>query len=1524
MKRRIISASLSAALAASAFAGLTVVPAAAAEAKTPQYQEHARQMEKLNRGLVAVYTTADTRGQTVNGVVLSWRLLGDEDLTNQAFDIYRNGTKIKTTGAHDATYYRDTAGTATSTYKVVKAGASAEEVAAEPAVTPTTQFSYAKPSEVGSGASHPHSFTYVDIPISMPTDIGKSGTTALSDYKRTSGAGGANDASVGDLDGDGDYEIVLKWDPIDSKDSTRNGVTGHCVIDAYEIDPNNTGYKWRIDLGNNVTAGAHYTQYIVYDFDGDGKAEVAMTTAPGSYSIDINGEKHYVTEVGDTDEIRNADNNADNLANGKNIGPEYYTIFSGETGRPLKTTMAILIGDRDDGKEWGQNLRNESHRYLAGVAYLDGVHPSYIACRGYYYKAVIRAYTWDGQDFTMLWEHDGSEDSINTMYGQGNHNMSIADIDNDGKDEIVWGSACLDDDGKTVLGNTRSGHGDAMHVSDFTNNGVQEVFSVKEKSQGKPRGADFRVAETGEAIWSKAVTGDNGRGVMDNIDDAYAAENPDGLALGWSAAHAEAYDLKGNAVGAKPSSAGKGDFCNFLVYWDGDLGRELLDANIIQKYDAKNGTTKRFFGPSDGYTLSGETNNDTKRNYCLVADLWGDWREEIIMAVGDSDPSTAALRIFTSITPTDYRLTTLMHDCQYREAIAWQNVGYNQPPHTSYYIGSAALATDASGNKLNYLAPATPFTKVTYEAPSDVAVTGVTISPSSVNVEKGKTVNVKAEVSPFDASKKSVIWSSANEAVATVANGIITGVSEGKTTITATTVDGGFTATCEVTVYANHVTAVSVDPKTLELGTGMTKQVKAVVEPSTATDQSVTWTSGDESVITVDKNGNVTAVGKQGSTFVMATTNDGGLKAYCYVVVYELSETDVTGSDSFVTSNTDAETKVTVTANSAAVTQDKATAPVEFHKDFEAYSDNKATLAFHFTTGGGKADVGDYIWKAGHGYTSELKFLDTNGNNILNILEEHTTSGVATKYIVAGGDKQNASTWTKVKAAANGNTAFNRSQIRWDVKAEFDYGNDTATITLAGCDSSWVTDETWQLTFPLNGASFKTLKYDTTDITDWVSQNPKLEDLTYTRISASGEAPTFMPEITPGPTDKPEPKNSLVIKSVDGKTANVEYSVADARDGAVLIGALYGEDGSLAEVKVKDIESLEASKEIADSIEFTNDIENYDLKVFLWDSLEGMKPICSAALPPAPAPEVTDEPTPDVTDEPAPATLPPTENPTPVVTDTPEPTNTPEPTSTPEPTPTPTPVAPLVPDEEYTEVFTSTENFLMENDAENNKWIRSADSKTESLSETTDDIGGNATAKIALANQAVQYVLDEALTDGYFKLTYDMYINKGEGNSYGRYFRTYLDNDAHPFDALTGKASEYNADNAFFHMMDLHDLVYTTSDASLVSAKQDNESALIEPEAKKLSPNALAGAKWYRTVIEGSLRNDGIVIVKIYPHGDTYQEDLDISAVDPVIATEAYYTDGRARALKQIKFMRTAGGTIYYDNIKLEKADSAN
>ena len=675
-----------------------------------------RVMEKLDRGTVAVKTN--------DGVYLSWRLLGTESLTNQAFDIYRDSEKIYTTGEHDATCYTDSKGTADNKYTVVPKGEAIDKTETVDVWTTNTTYKG-------------RSVAYKDIAFKVP-DGGKTPTDE--EYTYT-----ANDMSVGDLDGDGEYEYIVKWDPSNSKDNSVKGYTGNVYLDAYELDGT---LLWRIDLGVNIRAGAHYTQYMVYDFDGDGKSEVILKTAPGSKD----GEGNYVSKAGKN--ITKGDDkkdyrNSSGLLMGEDGGPEYLTVFNGETGAAMQTVdfdppRSILTSS-----EWGDSYANRSERYLAAVAYLDGVHPSVVMTRGYYTYVYAAAYTWDGTDLKEQWlstntptEANGgtgctvkyadgtSKNNTNkTLYAQGAHSVSVADVDNDGYDEIIFGSAVLDHDG-TVLTYDGRGHGDAEHVSDFDNDGKQEIFMAHEAGKHNDKIIPYAVdiKRYNGDIMLQAAQGDIGRGIMDNVDDEYALSSGN-LSLFWSVAADGIYNQAGEKVGNIPNTNGS-NMENFAVYWDGDLGRELLDGNKLVKYSIKSGTERIYYN-SKNSTLPGSINNSTKSNACLTADLFGDWREEIVLRYGDG------VRIYFSTIPTNYRLTTLMHDSQYRCAIAWQNVGYNQSPHTSYYIGSAALAKDSGGNTLNYLAPNTSFTEVTYPDTSSITprpTIKTTPEPVSVSV----------------------------------------------------------------------------------------------------------------------------------------------------------------------------------------------------------------------------------------------------------------------------------------------------------------------------------------------------------------------------------------------------------------------------------------------------------------------------------------------------------------------------------------------------------------------------------------------------------------------------------------------------------------------------------------------------------------------------------------------------------------------------------------------------------------------
>ncbi len=567
-----------------------------------------RQMEFLDRGVVAV--------KTGNGVFVSWRLLGTEG-SNVAFNVYRDGVKVNASPITGSTNLQDAGGTNSSKYTV------------RAVVGGTEQAASAAASVWGSN--------YLTVPLQIPAG----GTTPDGVAYTYS----ANDASAGDLDGDGQYELIVKWDPSNSKDNSQSGYTGEVFIDAYKL---NGTRLWRISLGKNIRAGAHYTQFMVYDLDGDGKAEVAMKTADG-------------TRDGTGTVIGDASKDYRNSSGYVLSGPEFLTVFNGQTGKAMSTVNYEPA--RGNVSDWGDNYGNRVDRFLAAIAYLDGERPSLVMARGYYTRTVLVAYNWRNGQLSKLWTFDSNTSGNSGYAGQGNHNLSVADVDGDGRDEIVYGAMAVDDNGRGLY-TTGLKHGDAMHLSDLDpDRPGLEVFQVHETPSNA--GISFRDAGTGQLIWGIKTTKDIGRGMAADIDPRYKGAEV------W--ADGSLYTAKGQKLGSTlPSST------NFGIWWDGDLLRELLDSNRIDKWDYANGKTINLL------TASGvSSNNGTKSTPSLQADLFGDWREEVVWRTNDS----SALRIYTTTALTDKRIYTLMHDPVYRLGIAWQNVAYNQPPHTGFYLG---------------------------------------------------------------------------------------------------------------------------------------------------------------------------------------------------------------------------------------------------------------------------------------------------------------------------------------------------------------------------------------------------------------------------------------------------------------------------------------------------------------------------------------------------------------------------------------------------------------------------------------------------------------------------------------------------------------------------------------------------------------------------------------------------------------------------------------------------------------------
>lgn len=606
-----------------------------------------RSGERLDRGLVAAPATG-------GGWLVSWRLLAS-DAKAVRFDVYRDGRKLNARPVADATAFVDPQGDARARYTIraVNGG---------------------KPG-AASAAALMLPRGYLSIPLTPPPG----GTTPDGQsYTYT-----ANDVSVGDLDGDGRYEVVLKWDPTNSHDNSQAGYTGNVFLDAYTLDGRRL---WRIDLGRNIRAGAHYTQFQVFDFDGDGRAEVAVKTADGTVDgvgrtigdggADWRGHDGTVPQPDRTGAKTLADGTKVAPLQGRILkGPEYLTVFDGRSGRALATAPydppRYPGGDPtfEQAREtWGDGYGNRSDRFLAGVAYLDGRLPSMIFGRGYYARTTVAAWDYRGGKLTKRWLFDSAAPGNQEYGGRGNHQLSIADVDGDGRDEVIYGSMAIDDTGKGLWTQPLY-HGDAMHVADLDplRPGLEKWGVHEEVRRNGGIGSALLDARTGAVLWSKPADKDTGRGLAADIDPRHVG------AEFWGSNSRDLFDVKGNGIGPAPRQT------NFALYWDGDLLQELLDGTTISKWDWRTGTATPLLHPDDV-----ASNNGTKANPALQADLLGDWREEVMWRSADD----RELRIYVTPYPTRHRLVTLMQDPVYRLGVAWQNTAYNQPPHLSYFPGS--------------------------------------------------------------------------------------------------------------------------------------------------------------------------------------------------------------------------------------------------------------------------------------------------------------------------------------------------------------------------------------------------------------------------------------------------------------------------------------------------------------------------------------------------------------------------------------------------------------------------------------------------------------------------------------------------------------------------------------------------------------------------------------------------------------------------------------------------------------------
>lgn len=644
--------------------------------------------EKLDRGLIALPALSG------GGMMVSWRRLITDD-EGISFVLYRDDKPMSLSLKDGCTTYHDPSGNKSSRYRL--------EVLQEGVVTET-----AEARILAQG--------YWDLPLRRPAG----GETSSGTYEYVPG-----DCMVGDIDADGDYELIMKWDPSNQKDNSHTGYTGPVLIDCYRMDGT---HLWRIDLGKNIRAGAHYTQLLVYDFDQDGCAELACKTAPGT----IDGEGNPVLLPGDdaTADYRNSEENRPGIVIS---GPEYLTVFSGKSGAALATTR--YNPPRDTISNWGDTYGNRSERYLAAVAYLDGKHPSLVMCRGYYTSAFLWAVDFDGSHLSTRWLHASTRPGYGA-YGEGAHSISVADVDGDGCDEIIYGACAIDDDG-SLLYRTGLGHGDAMHVGDLDpDRPGLEVMMVHEDVAAR-YGIEMHDALTGEILSGYYAGVDVGRGLCADVDaDSRGCEY-------WSTVDDGVYNLQGEKISTRRPSV------NFRTYWDGDELEEFCETGKIEKYQGRNSSIKTLVNFSSKY---GAGTNLIKYTPCLQADIWGDWREEVIYY---DEETKSHLMIFSSPYACSFGVPTLMHDHHYRMATVWQTSAYNQPPHLSYYLPDYVSYIKAGGS-LDLNSPTSHTSRVVSRKYYDLMGRRLMVAPQSgVVIEEAECADgtiIRKKVSLTNAS----------------------------------------------------------------------------------------------------------------------------------------------------------------------------------------------------------------------------------------------------------------------------------------------------------------------------------------------------------------------------------------------------------------------------------------------------------------------------------------------------------------------------------------------------------------------------------------------------------------------------------------------------------------------------------------------------------------------------------------------------------------------------------------------------
>ena len=692
---------------------------------------HTRQMEKLDRGLIAI--------KTDGGVYLSWRLFDSEDNIfgsadkNVSFNVYRDGKKISEV-ATKTNYVDSTVGTNYSVAPVIN-GVEGEKC---DAVTV-------------------YNNSYFDIPLSKPDDetIYDPSGTELATYSFFPA-----DCSTGDVDGDGEYEIIVKWTSSEHDVGSPGdpAYSGTVHLAAYKLDGTKL-WKNDIALGKNVYSSAHTLQFLVYDFDGDGKSEVMCQTSLGSKD----GQGKYVSNAAQTDEeikaITDEENStADYRGYGRiTEGKEFLTVFNGETGVAMDTINLPTTRGSENGVDYGDDFGNRSNRFVSDVAYLDGEKPYAIYLRGYYFgrngkqRTSIAGISWDGTALSPTYRFDtqkgqeGYYDGAYQYVGNGNHNCTVADVDNDGKDEFITGALCMevnDDNEFRPKWCTYLQHGDALHIGNYdpTHTGF-EFFTVHEDSgtnslSGNDITLDFGMsvidAETGNIMFHEGASDDTGRGVMANVGAG-------GYYQIWSAKNSARQSNGGTDFTTATSLTGRNTpSMNFRIFWDGDLYDNLLNGANITDWNGRNMSNIFSAGNYNCVSING-----TKANPSLQADLFGDWREEVVYPTSDG----TALRVFSTTDTTDYKIKTLMQDPVYRSGVAAEQTAYNQPPHVGFYMGKEVFET----RKITSITITTQPTRTSYIPGESFDKTGMVVK---ANYSDGTSEEISAyTVSEIDKDK---------------------------------------------------------------------------------------------------------------------------------------------------------------------------------------------------------------------------------------------------------------------------------------------------------------------------------------------------------------------------------------------------------------------------------------------------------------------------------------------------------------------------------------------------------------------------------------------------------------------------------------------------------------------------------------------------------------------------------------------------------------------------------------------------